>query len=91
MASNERTVAYGTLEDNGDTWFLVKPDRFIFLDVSFVVENSLEHKSVSVIGKMGVPPSSPGIVKLIVDKLVSRSAPNANCWVSSPHLPAAVQ
>ena len=32
---------------------------------------SLEHKTVSIIGKMGIPPSAPGIVKLIVEKLVS--------------------
>ncbi len=32
---------------------------------------SLEHKTVSVVGKMDIPPSAPGIVKLIVEKLVS--------------------
>lgn len=63
MTTSERTLAYGTLEENGDTWFLIRPDCTILLDVPFVIDDSLEHKTVSVIGKMGIPPSAPGITK----------------------------
>jgi len=42
----------------------------ILLDV-VLSDLALEHKTVSVIGKMGIPPRVPGIEKLIVEKLVS--------------------
>ncbi len=42
----------------------------IFMDLA-LADLSLEHKTVSVIGKMGIPPGSPGIVKLLVEKLVT--------------------
>jgi len=70
MTASEKTLAYGTLEENGDTWFLMRPDRMILLDLA-LSDLSLEHKTVSVIGKMGIPHSAPGITKLIVEKLVS--------------------
>ena len=70
MTASERTFAYGTLEENGDTWFLMRPDRMILLDLARS-DLSLEHTTVSVIGKMSIPPSAPGILKLIVEKLVS--------------------
>jgi hypothetical protein len=73
MTTGDRTIAYGTLEDNGDTWFLMRPDSMILLDVPFVVDDSLEHKTVSVIGKFGIPANSPGINKLIVERLVSHN------------------
>jgi hypothetical protein len=41
MTTNPTTIAHGTLEENGDTWFLVRPDRMILLDVPFVVDDSL--------------------------------------------------
>jgi hypothetical protein len=47
-------------------------DRMILLDLA-LSDLSLEHKSVSVIGKMGIPPSAPGIVKRIVEKLVTHN------------------
>src|SRR5262245_21778856 len=72
MAPNSRTFEYGMLDNNTDTLFLRKPDRFVLLDVPFPFDfPSLRHKAVSVIGTMGVPPGAPGITKLIVDKLVS--------------------
>jgi hypothetical protein len=71
MTTDPTTIAHGTLEENGDTWFLMRPDRMILLDLPFVVDDSLEHKTVSVIGKMGILPSAPGVVKLIVEKLVT--------------------
>jgi len=70
----ERTIAYGTLEENSDTWFLMTPDRMILLDVPFVGDNSLEHKTVGVIGKMGIPPSAPGITKLIAERIIPHEA-----------------
>jgi Protein of unknown function (DUF2934) len=66
MAPNERTFAYGDLEENGDTWLLMTRDRMIFLDAT-LFDLSLEHKTVSVIGKMGVV---SGFNKLIVEKIV---------------------
>ena|SRR5437763_1361455 len=70
MTISEITLAYGSLEENGDTWFLMRPDCMILLELA-LSDLSLEHKTVSVIGKMGIPPSAPGIEKLIVEKLVS--------------------
>jgi hypothetical protein len=74
MAAVQKTLAYGTLEDDGDTWFLMRPDGMTLLDIAFVVDNALEHKTVSAIGKMGIPPSSPGMTKLIVEKLAPHEA-----------------
>jgi hypothetical protein len=68
-----KTLAFGRLESDGDTWFLVKSDRFVLLDAA-ITDNALDHKMVSVVGTMGVPRSSPGILKLIVDRIVSHSA-----------------
>jgi hypothetical protein len=70
MTTNSRTFAFGTLEETGDTWLLIARDRIIPLDVT-LSDLSLEHKTVSVIGEMGIPPSAPGITKLIVEKLVT--------------------
>jgi Protein of unknown function (DUF2934) len=70
MTANSKTFAFGTLEETGDTWLLIARDRLIPLDVT-LSDLSLEHKTVSVIGKMGIPPSAPGITKLIVEKLVT--------------------
>jgi len=74
MTTDTRTMAYGNLEEDGDTWFLMRPDRLILLDVMFAIENSLEHKSVSVIGKMGSPSSAPAMTKLLVDRIVPQDA-----------------
>jgi len=68
-----KTFAYGTLGASTDTWFLVARERMILLDVSFLIDGSLENKTVSVIGKMGVPPGSP-FTKLIAEKIVSHEA-----------------
>jgi hypothetical protein len=70
MTENSRTFAFGTLEETGDTWLLIARDRVIPLEVA-LSDLSLEHKTVSVIGKMGIPPSAPGITKLIVEKLAT--------------------
>jgi len=74
MTASKRTLAYGSLEENGDTWYLMRPNRMILLDVPFVVDDSLENTTVSVIGKMGIPPSAPGITKLIADRNISHEA-----------------
>lgn len=70
MAPNEITFAYGDLEENGDTWLLMTRDRIIFLDAT-LSDLSLEHKTVSVIGKMGVV---SGFNKLIVETLIPHEA-----------------
>ena len=69
MTTNSKTFAFGTLEENGDTWLLITRDRLILLDLTFS-DLSLEHKTVSVVGKMGIPPSSFD-TKLIVEKLAT--------------------
>lgn len=69
MTTNSRIFAFGQLEEDGDTWFLIKPGGILLLDAA-LSDNTLEHKTVSVVGKMGFPPSSPGILKLIVENLV---------------------
>jgi hypothetical protein len=74
MTASKRTLAYGTLEENGDTWFLMRLARMILLDVPFVVDDSLEHKTVSVIGKMGIPPSAPRVTKLIAERIIPHNA-----------------
>lgn len=73
MAAISKTFAYGTLMADTDTWLLAR-EQVIPLDISFSFDTSLEHKRVSVIGKMGIPPSSPGITKLIVEKIAPHEA-----------------
>ena len=68
MTLNGRTFAYGTLKENGDTWLLMTRDRAMPLDMA-LFPLSLAHKSVSFIEKMGIPPSFPGVLKLIVERL----------------------
>src|SRR4051812_15449940 len=69
MPTSERTFAFGTLEENGDTWLLITRDRIIPLDLA-LSDLKLEHKAVSVVGKMGIPPSSLE-TKLIVEQLAT--------------------
>ncbi len=64
-----RTFASGRLESDGDTWMLVG-SHVILLDLASD-PSSIEHDQVSVVGHMGIPPSAPGILKLIVEKLAS--------------------
>lgn len=35
MVATPETIAYGNLDENGDTWFLMRPDRMILLEVLF--------------------------------------------------------
>ena len=65
--------AFGQLESDGDTWFLVKSDGFVLLDAA-IADNALDHKMVSVVGTMGFPRSNPGVLKLIVDRIASHAA-----------------
>ena len=69
-----KTFAFGTLEADTDTWLLAS-DHVIALDVNSLknFDSSLEHERVSVIGTMGIPPSSPE-VKLIVENMASHEA-----------------
>ena len=69
MTLDPRTFAFGTLEENGDTFLLITQNRLILLDIN-LSDLTLEHTTVSVIGHMGIPPSS-GMLKLIVEKLAS--------------------
>ncbi len=46
----------------------------ILVDAPFLVHASLEHKSVSIIGRMGTPPSAPRITKLIAERIITHEA-----------------
>lgn len=63
MATEPKTLVHGTLGENGDTWFVIASGRMILVDAPFLVDTSLEHQTVSIIGRMGIPPSAPGITK----------------------------
>jgi DUF2934 family protein len=68
-----KTLACGQLEEDGDTWFLMRSNGILLLDAA-ISDNSIEHKTVSVAGTLGFPPSSPGIQKLIVDRIATHDA-----------------
>jgi hypothetical protein len=68
--SNERRFVFGTLGENGDTFFIRIPNNFVLIDAPFDLSPEL-HKEVSTVGVMGIPPSAPGITKLLVDRLVN--------------------
>jgi hypothetical protein len=70
MKEQFKTLESGILFETGDTWLLEKPNQFISLDMGSLIPSSLLHKNVSVIGKMGIPPSS-GELKLMVEKITS--------------------
>lgn len=74
MTTSPKTFAYGTLEADTDSWLLTRDD-VIALDVGLLesFDGSLEHKTVSVVGTMGIPKAA-GITKLIVEKLASHDA-----------------
>jgi len=75
MTTNPKTFAYGTLEADTDSWLLAA-EHVMALDVGLLdsFDGSLAHKTVSVVGTMGIPRTAPGITKLIVEKLVSHEA-----------------
>ena len=55
-----KTVAYGTLGADTDSWLLAA-DHVIALNVDLLdgFDGSLEHKIVSVVGTMGIPRTAP--------------------------------
>lgn len=70
-----KTFAYGKLESDTDSWLLAS-DHVIVLDVNSLksFDGSLAHKTVSVVGTMGIPKTAPGINKLIVENMASHDA-----------------
>jgi hypothetical protein len=46
MATEPKTVVHGTLEEDGDTWFVIGEGEMILVDAPFLVDASLEHKTV---------------------------------------------
>ena len=74
MGTEPKTIVHGTLGENGDTWFVVGDAGMILIDAPFLVDASLEHKTVSISGRMGIPPSAPGITKLIAERIISHEA-----------------
>ena len=73
MTTTKKTLAFGTLEETGDTWLLITGGHVILLDMA-LADLSLEHKTVSVIGTRSIPHGAPGILKLLVEKLASHDA-----------------
>ena len=68
-----KTLAFGQLEEDGDTWFLMRSNGILLLDAA-ISDNSIEHQIVSVAGTMGFPPSNPSVRKLIVDQIATHDA-----------------
>jgi hypothetical protein len=73
MATEPKTVIHGALEENGDTWFVMTVSRMVLVDAPFLVDTSLKHQTVSIIGRMGIPESAPGITKLIAERIISHA------------------
>jgi hypothetical protein len=73
MTNKSSVFAYGTLSENGDTWLLIARDQVILVDSPSQTDLSLMGKTVSIIGKMGIPHGSP-FTKLIAAKIVSHDA-----------------
>src|SRR5215216_1047128 len=68
MAPESKIMDYGTLNASSDSWLLVR-EHVQLLHIPFDFDTSIEGKTVSVIGRMGMPEGSPH-TKLIVEKLV---------------------
>jgi len=74
MSTDQKIIASGTLGENGDTFFIMMPNKMLLIDAPFAIDNNLLKHTVSAAGQMGIPPSAPGIMKLLVDKIVSQEA-----------------
>jgi hypothetical protein len=46
----------------------------ILIDAGCMIDARLLGQTVSVIGKMGIPPSAPGITKLITERIIPHEA-----------------
>jgi hypothetical protein len=68
MPTEPKTIDYGTLRASSDSWLLIR-EHVELLDIPFDFDTSMEGKTVSVIGRIGVPEGSPH-TKLIVEKMV---------------------
>jgi hypothetical protein len=73
MDTGQTIIAHGRLGENGDTFFIAS-EHMLLIDAHFLVDPLLMGKTVSVIGRMGIPPSAPGITKLLADKIVAHEA-----------------
>jgi hypothetical protein len=74
MATEPKTGVYGTLGENGDTWFVMTVNRMVMVDTPFLFDISLEHQTVRIIGRMDIPESAVGITKLIAERIISHAA-----------------
>lgn len=70
--TSERILAWGTLGDDGDTWFLMTERGTLLIDAPFLLDSALEGRVVSVLGRMGVPSGAP-FRKLMAEKIVSHA------------------
>jgi len=68
------TILHGTLGADTDTFFIVAPRGLTLVDASFAIDTALLGTIVSASGRMGSPPSAPGLEKLLVERLVSNDA-----------------
>lgn len=74
MNTDQITIAHGTLGVDTDTYFVISPQQMLFIDAAFNIDIDLIGQLVSVIGKMGVPSSAPGITKLLADRIIGHEA-----------------
>ena len=87
MTTDPTTIAHGTLGENDDTFFVMTPQKMILIDADFMIDARLLGQTVSVIGKMGIPPSAPGITKLIADRIIPHEALPSEHSISSNQEP----
>lgn len=74
MNTIQITIAHGTLGVDTDTYFVISPQQMLLINAAFNIENALIGQLVSVIDKMGVPSNSPGITKLLADRIIGHEA-----------------
>ena len=72
MPTTLKIFDYGMLYFSTDSALLAR-EQVTLLDISIPFDTSLERTMVSVIGRMGIPPSST-FTKLIVEKIVGHAA-----------------
>ena len=72
MSTTSKIFDYGMLHFSTDSALLAR-EKVTMLDISIPFDTTLERTMVSVIGRMGIPPSST-FTKLIVEKIVSHAA-----------------
>jgi hypothetical protein len=71
MPDHANTLAYGTLEAHGDTWFLRTRDGVLVVVVPMLFDPAFAHKTVSICGRRGVPSHASQTPMLIAERIVT--------------------